>query len=677
MKSRTSLAVLFFFLASFATAQTIRFDAYPYPTPTYSQAQWRADLNGDGREDVISMNTDGGPAAFNVLLSNGDGSYGPGQTYQIDPNRGNVFLTIGDFNGDGKLDIIACTGATKDFLEFLNNGDGTLHLQAHWGQPVQVFDVQAADWNHDGKVDIAYTSYNGTVGELHLLFNNGASGFNVGPVSNTDFAFGHLHTGDVDGDGKADLMTVDGTDVAVWYGDGNGHFSQMTHYREPNPIEFVPFDVDGDGKTDLIGVPWIRNTTGGASTFYPKLRVIYGNSARTLTGTDLALDQCSDPDSLPAVADFNGDGIPDVALQTFPCGATGPYTIRLYPGAGNRTVGVGQVIYGTSDFVRALLVLRGNSDSKPDLVVTPASSPTRVELLVNAATLGTFPGCPPVGAIGFTFCSSTTNATSPVPFSIGASGQTEMRKIEVWVDGAKKLESLENFSHYVFLDGSIAMANGSHSVTVYAAGWDNLLQKTSFTMNVGSSGGGGGGTCATPSTSTAVNICAPANGSTVSSPVHVSAAGGSAVTFMEVWVDGTKPYQTSGNKVDTFLTLGNGSHTMTIYGRNSSGVIGKSTVTFTVNGNGGATCAPATATSIVICSPTNGSTVSNPVNVVAQGGSSVNFIEVWIDGTKRAQAATGAITYSVTLPLGSHHLTVFGKNGSTVLSKAVSDFTVH
>src|SRR5207237_10198978 len=61
-------------------------------------------------------------------------------------------------------------------------------------------------------------------------------------------------------------------------------------------------------------------------------------------------------------------------------------------------------------------------------------------------------------------CSPVASATSPVPFSIGASGDTHMRKVEVWVDGSKTAEQLNGFSGYTNLDKSIALANGSHNV---------------------------------------------------------------------------------------------------------------------------------------------------------------------------------------------------------------------
>jgi hypothetical protein len=186
---------------------------------------------------------------------------------------------------------------------------------------------------------------------------------------------------------------------------------------------------------------------------------------------------------------------------------------------------------------------------------------------------------------------------------------------------------------------------------------------------------GTGSACAQPSTSTAVVICAPTSGSTVTAPVHVSAAGGSSVTFMEVWVDGSKLFQNSGNHVSTDLPLGNGSHTMKVYGRNGS-VIGQASVTFTV-GSGGSTCAqPASSTGTVICSPANGSTVSSPVTIQARGGANVTFMEAWVDGTKRAQGSGNSIFTSLSLAAGSHRLSVYSKNGTGVLSKAVSDFTV-
>jgi hypothetical protein len=62
--------------------------------------------------------------------------------------------------------------------------------------------------------------------------------------------------------------------------------------------------------------------------------------------------------------------------------------------------------------------------------------------------------------------------------------------------------------------------------------------------------------------------------------------------------------------------------------------------------------------------------------VQARGGSSVTFMEVWVDGTKKFQTSGNSLAMSLPLAAGAHHMNVYGKNGSTVLSKATSNFTV-
>ena len=68
--------------------------------------------------------------------------------------------------------------------------------------------------------------------------------------------------------------------------------------------------------------------------------------------------------------------------------------------------------------------------------------------------------------------------------------------------------------------------------------------------------------------------------------------------------------------------------------------------------------------------------MSSPVTIQARGGANVTFMEAWVDGTKRAQGSGNSIFTSLSLAAGSHRLSVYSKNGTGVLSKAVSDFTV-
>ena len=183
-------------------------------------------------------------------------------------------------------------------------------------------------------------------------------------------------------------------------------------------------------------------------------------------------------------------------------------------------------------------------------------------------------------AEGVAICTPGASATSPVKFSVGAAGPTPMRTAAVWVDGKKVAEQLTHaFSNYSFLDASIALAAGSHAITVYGTGWDNTLQTKSFTLTVGS-----GGSCSAPATP-GVNICQPASGAAVSSPVAIQAASKITGTLarMEIWVDGVKKYtETSSTTFNTTLSLSAGSHRFTVFAVNTAGTKWEQVVNATV-----------------------------------------------------------------------------------------------
>jgi hypothetical protein len=107
-------------------------------------------------------------------------------------------------------------------------------------------------------------------------------------------------------------------------------------------------------------------------------------------------------------------------------------------------------------------------------------------MLLNT-TAGTFPSCAAPNAFeGINVCSPAAGATvtSPVAFKAGAAGQVAMRDMEVWVDGKKVALQVDGFSHYTFLNRSVSLASGTHNVAIFAAGWDQSLEKKTFTLKV-------------------------------------------------------------------------------------------------------------------------------------------------------------------------------------------------
>ncbi len=566
------------FLIAGLYAQSVTFDARHYAGRS---SRVHADLNNDGREDLVYGDVNNG---FDVQLSTGDGIYGTATHYSLPGNTLVGGIAIADFNLDGKPDLMIAD-TTNNLYEYFNNGDGTFSLHATFVLTVPASSVIAGDFNHDGKVDIAFDTFDNSTNQdtLHVWFSNGDGGFTTGPTTTVNVGpGGDWKLGDFDGDGKADLMVQVcdiGCALEVLYGDNAGHFTQVS-INNSGQYNIVA-DVNGDGKSDLIGTVSVYGSNG-ANIAIPYFYVFYGNSSRTWTETRYSTIGCN-AGGYVAVADFNGDGFPDVALvQYADCQGSTPDRVVVLTRKSDGTYNPEQQVYTTSNELSEITALRSDRDTKPDLAMTEVpegSSNNTVTDLINIST-GNFPMCaPPNSFIGINVCSPGTSATSPVQFHVGAAGQTPMRKVEVWVDGTKVSEERYGFSKYSFMDRSVSLANGTHNVSIYAAGWDNWLEHTKFTLTVGS----GSSTCSAPSTSGGVHISSPVGGSTVSNPVQVSAKGGSSVTWMEAWIDGTKRDQGAGNSLSFPITLSAGSHSLSVLSKVGSSYTGKQVVQFTVH----------------------------------------------------------------------------------------------
>jgi hypothetical protein len=464
------------------SASTVSFSKTFVPVPFAGK---HADLNNDGREDLIARNANGG---FDVALSTGDGTYGSPVSYTIPGGADVLFFGIGDFNSDGKADLVVI-GTDNAIHLFLNTGTGHFSQKAAFAvaNVISLNDITVGDFNHDGIMDIAFAN----ALKLTVWFGNGKGGFTVGPttaIQNTSY----LLMGDFDGDGHADIAigdTVNYDTVEVLYGNGTGNFPahSLIETSGTGHFFFSAADVDSDGKMDIIG-----------SQFYPSVHnvsVFYGDGSRTWTKhTTIPLLHCSA--SSATAADLNGDGINDLIVTEADCNNNSQQG-NVYMGVRTRnkdsSYNPEQIVLTSRYSIGNLTAIRSDRNSKPDITFQHCinfpcvgANDLNTAILLNT-TSGNFPSCAPPNAFeGINVCSPVIGsaAASPVPFRVGAAGQVVMRKVEVWADGKKLVEQLNGFSNYTFLNHSLSLSPGSHQVAIYAAGWDNSLQKKTFTLSV-------------------------------------------------------------------------------------------------------------------------------------------------------------------------------------------------
>jgi hypothetical protein len=541
---------------------------------------------------------------FSVLLSKGDGTYRAPITYTFPAGSNPAQAVLADFNGDGKLDLVT-ESYSSSFYIYLGNGDGTFRAPVAHAVTGQLEGVAAADLNGDNKTDllVVTTTDQASTNDLYAFLSNGDGTFSAGPVTynifdNPDGGGAipiNLLAGDFNGDGKTDVTATEGGAVGdagyeleLWLGDGTGNFKMSYSDGGQENLELMGADLNGDGISDLVGIANVCYSCANNISEEPYFTVYYGRSDGTVERTEVATTGY--PFGTPVVADFNGDGIPDIAF------GVDTSTVSILFGKGNGQFGSQTSIYtftapakGYTYYGYPAYGLRGNRDSKADLVFsqqnvelnyyrTPTSN--HIITLLNT-TAGNFPTCnAPNAAVGITVCTPASGGTvsSPVKFAIGASGDTAMRKVEVWSDGKKQAEQLAGaFSDYSFFNNSIPLAAGSHKITVYATGWDNSLQSKSFTLNVGSS------SCSAPS-SAGVHVCSPASGSTVSSPVQVRASAKVTGTIArtQLWVDGVNKFTSTSNTLTTSISLAAGTHRFAVIATNTAGQKWETAVNATV-----------------------------------------------------------------------------------------------
>jgi VCBS repeat protein/FG-GAP repeat protein len=157
------------------------------------------DLNSDGKADLVTANS--GANTVNVLLGNGEGTFGSHADYSVGSNP--VAVNIGDFNGDGHPDLVVVNNAGNTFSILLGNGDGTFQTATSSPAGNSPSSIAVGDFNRDGIENLAVGSALGFT--LNVFFGNGDGTFQS-PILSSFYMGTMLLVEDLNGDGNADLL---------------------------------------------------------------------------------------------------------------------------------------------------------------------------------------------------------------------------------------------------------------------------------------------------------------------------------------------------------------------------------------------------------------------------------------------------------------------------------------
>lgn len=281
--------------------------------PSFPQAIYRgtndqlfflADVNGDGRDDLMTIETE--PTDFlTIRLADEAGLMGPRRDHAIGPWANRV--RVADLDGDGLADIVVSKGALELVEILFNLGGGAFADPVAFDTGGGPIGLTLSDVDGDGHADLICCGPTADeTGEVRVFHADGAGGLSLAAVREVGRRPIHIEAADLDGDGDRDLVTLDRDDgtISVLVNGGDGLFEsrRLVFAGASDPSDLVLADANGDGTIDaLLGD---RNVLARSLTLFPGIGDGTFAPALRIPTTTVPIDIDA--------GDITGDGVVDI-----------------------------------------------------------------------------------------------------------------------------------------------------------------------------------------------------------------------------------------------------------------------------------------------------------------------------------------------------------------------------
>ena len=361
-----------------------------------------ADFNKDGNADLAV--TDIGSDDISILIGNGLGSFSTGTHFSLGGGSQPLFLCAADFNKDGNIDLVTANSNSNDVSVLLGTGTGTFGSASLYTTPGTPFGVCAADFNGDGFIDLA--TANNSSSNVTVLLGTGTGSFGAATTVASSSQPYAICSGDFNLDGKIDLAYTDDAGSGNTYTLFNTTTSTLTAAFSPpiilpagtNPHSIISSDINADGNPDIV----IANE--GSNTIMKLLGNGTGGFSSAPT-TNINGGGNVDAPRCVTSADFNNDGIPDLAAADYGNSSGTPYYISLIL---NSTMPTGQAISlvnSTAESPHGICTGDFNNDGVPDIAIANEGVSTIGSV---AVLLNTYPTVKITGSTNVCYFQNTT-----------------------------------------------------------------------------------------------------------------------------------------------------------------------------------------------------------------------------------------------------------------------------